>query len=619
MIGGINLDRLQSLRVLYVEDDVETREELVLMLESWVGELHVASNGREGLELYKKNAPEIVITDIQMPNMNGLLMSTEIKALNPEQCIIVLSAYNDVEYLFKALELGIQHYITKPIIVERLLTKLQQIAEQMTLEREARRNRKLLEQYKWLIDEKAIVCKMNQAGEITYINKQFCALSGFSEADLIGRPFHIACKSEADFNKILASLSGSDYATASGVGISREIDDAFSVAPCTERRKWTGIIRNLNKAGERYVVDASIVAIVNQDDEIEEYVALMVDVTELYEKYERLSLDLKNDLQAQLHLLNQYERALEIGTSLCVIDPQGKIVSANQNFSSSLHCRPEDLVGHSFSELVQDCPNFQERVFSKVYTQDYTSRVIKIRYKEELEKTFSTIIVGIRDLKGQLHSLLGLSQDITDSVRMTEDIMDTQKELLYVMGEVVENRSQETGMHVKRVAELSELIALKYGLSEQHAEMIKIASPMHDVGKVGIADEILHKQGQLSDAEFEIMKTHAVLGYNLLKNLDKPLIKLAANIAHQHHERYDGTGYPSGLQADEISIEGRIVSLVDVFDALSSQRAYKEPWKQEDIIDYIKEQRGRQFDPELVDIILDNMDEVLVIRNLYRD
>ena len=614
MIDNINYDRLQDMRVLYVEDDIETREELVLVLESWVGELYVAANGREGLALYKECYPEIVLTDIQMPDMNGLVMSAEIKALNPEQCIVVLSAYNDVEYLFRALELGIQHYITKPIIIERLLAKLHQIAEQMTLESETQRNRKLLEQYKLLVDEKAIVCKMNPAGAITYVNKHFCILSGFSEDELIGHPFSIACASETLFNQIKASLSAPDNGTTA---------DCMPVAAkadvIAEKRKWSGIIKNTNKSGERYVVDASIVAIVDEAEAIEEYVALMVDVTELYEKHERLSLNLKNDLQARAHLLDQYERALEIGTSLCVIDPDGTIVSANQNFSSSLNCRPEDLLGYSFSELVQDFPNFQSRVFSAVCSKGHTSRVIKIRYKDQQEKTFSTIIVAIRDINGEVHSLLGLSQDITDSVRLNEEIMDTQKELLYVMGEVVENRSQETGMHVKRVAELSEWIALKYGLSEKHSEMIKIASPMHDVGKVGIADEILHKQGRLTEAEFEIMKTHAVLGYNLLKNLDKPLIKLAANIAHQHHERYDGTGYPLGLRADEISIEGRIVSLVDVFDALSSERAYKKPWKHEDIVDYIKQQRGKQFDPDLVDIILENMDDVLAIRNLYQD
>lgn len=592
---GIDIqpERLKTLRVLYVEDDAETREELELVLKSWFPALFVAKDGQEGLKLYKESCPDIVITDIQMPNMNGLGLSEAIKAINPDQCIIFLSAYNDVDYLFKALELGIQHYITKPVNINKLLSKLSQIAEQMTLEIETQRYRKLLEQYKLLVDEKAIVCKFNLTGHITYINQQFSSLSGYEKTELIGHSGILVCESESHFAHILARVSTG--------------------------QKWTGILKNKTKSGDHFVVDASIVAILNEKNETEEYVALMVDITELYDRHERLALNLKNDLIIQTHLLNEYEQALELGTSLCVINPEGRIVSANRNFCTSLECNPEDLIGQSFASLIPDYKNFQERVFDKVHRQGYDSRVLKFRYNNQSEKTLSTIIVAIHDIDGQVHSMLGLSQDITESVRLTEEIMDTQKELLYVMGEVVENRSQETGKHVKRVAELSMLLALKSGLTDEHAEMIKMASPMHDVGKVGISDKILHKPGKLTEDEFEVMKTHAALGYNLLKKMDKPLIKMAANIAHQHHERFDGTGYPRGLKADQISIEGRIVALVDVFDALSSQRAYKKPWSPEAVIEYINNQRGKQFDPELVDIMLKNIEEVSFIRNLYQD
>ncbi|MGR9054152.1 MAG: HD domain-containing phosphohydrolase [Gammaproteobacteria bacterium] len=603
---------LNVLRILYVEDHPETREALQSLLQPLVAELYLATDGEEGLALYKRDRPDIVVTDIQMPNMDGLTMSAEIKKLNPEQVIVVLSAYNDVDYLFKAIELGIQHYIGKPVGNERLLVKLGEIAERMNLEKAARRYRKLLEQYKLLVDEKAIVCKIDRTGTISYTNKRFLALSGYDQGEVIGRPFYTVCGGKALFREIMASLSTSaDEAD--------NIDPTASAEAMTATSRWTGIINGTDKQGRRYVVDTSILAVVDEQEEIAEYVALMVDITAMYQRYERLALDFKNDLEIRTRLLAQYEKALDIGTSLCVVDPEGRIVSANRNFCHGLNCVPEALEGHQFADLVQDCTNFREKFLIKAFEQDFTSGVVKIRYRDEVEKVFSMIIVVIRGMNGRPHSFLSLSQDITDSVRLDEEIMDTQKELLYVMGEVVENRSHETGKHVKRVAELSEFIALKYGLSKQHAEMIKIASPMHDVGKVGISDDILHKNGKLSEEEFEIMKTHAVLGYNLLKHLDKPLLKMAANIAHEHHERYDGNGYPNGLCANEISIEGRIVSLVDVFDALSSERAYKKPWKHEDIIDYITLQRGTQFDPDLVDILLDNIDRVIAIRDMFRD
>jgi YesN/AraC family two-component response regulator len=142
-----NSNILSNLRVLYAEDDTETREELQSILELYVAELYIAKNGREGLDLYKKYFPDIVITDIQMPEMNGLSMAADIRVLNSQQPIIILSAYNDVEYLFRALELGIQHYITKPISIERLLNKLAELTERMQLLKQVEENRRLLEQY----------------------------------------------------------------------------------------------------------------------------------------------------------------------------------------------------------------------------------------------------------------------------------------------------------------------------------------------------------------------------------------------------------------------------------------------------------------------------------------
>lgn len=363
----------------------------------------------------------------------------------------------------------------------------------------------------------------------------------------------------------------------------------------------------------------TVVAIVDAHNKIEEFVALMLDVTEVYEKFERLSLNLQQDLASQQHYHNEYERAIELGTSLCVLDTSGKIISANDNFSATLNCQTEEIIGQSFSDMVLDCNDFQQRVLGKVQDQGFSSRVIRLGVKPGCERTLSTVIVGIHDQQGDLHSLMSLSQDISDSVKLNDDIIETQKELIYVMGEVVENRSQETGLHIKRVAQMSELLAEKYGLSSEHAQMIKIASPMHDIGKVGIPDEILHKPGKLTAEEFEAMQEHADLGYKMLNKLDRPLINMAATIAHQHHEHYNGKGYPLGLAGEKIAIEARIVGLIDVFDALGSERSYKKAWTDEQIIEYLLANKGVQFDPELVDLFLENIEQILGIRNQLCD
>ncbi|WP_245856090.1 HD domain-containing phosphohydrolase [Paenibacillus rigui] len=206
-----------------------------------------------------------------------------------------------------------------------------------------------------------------------------------------------------------------------------------------------------------------------------------------------------------------------------------------------------------------------------------------------------------------------------ESSLLTHEIEETQKEIIFTMGEIGESRSKETGNHVKRVAEFSYTLALGLGLSEEEAELLKIASPMHDIGKVAIPDEVLKKPGKLTDEEFTIMKTHSQVGYELLNKSNRKILKAAAIVAHQHHEKWNGLGYPQGLRGEEIHIFGRITAIADVFDALGSKRVYKAAWELDRIIDLIKEERGRHFDPQVVDVFFKLLPELLKIRDAYSD
>jgi putative nucleotidyltransferase with HDIG domain len=199
---------------------------------------------------------------------------------------------------------------------------------------------------------------------------------------------------------------------------------------------------------------------------------------------------------------------------------------------------------------------------------------------------------------------------------LNEEIESTLKETMLAIGKIEEIRSSSTSQHTKRVAALSTIIAKEYGLSDEQVKLIEIASPLHDIGKVGIADAILNKPSELTQDEYNIIKSHSLFGYNILKNSKRELLKTAALIAFEHHEKYDGTGYPQGLKGEEISIYARIVAIVDVFDVLLSKRAYKEPWSTEDVIVFLKEQRGKHFEPKLVDIFLENIDKFI---RLHRD
>ena len=200
---------------------------------------------------------------------------------------------------------------------------------------------------------------------------------------------------------------------------------------------------------------------------------------------------------------------------------------------------------------------------------------------------------------------------------MSKEIEQTLQETLFTMGVIEEHRSKETNNHTLRVTQYSQLLGSKHGLSDREVELLAMAAPLHDIGKLGIPDSILLKPGKLSEQEYEVMKNHCQIGHSMLSHSKRDVLQAAAIIAHQHHEKWDGSGYPQGLAGENIHIYGRIVTLVDVFDALATKRIYKEKWALPEIIAYVEKERGRQFDPTLVDLLLENMDAFLAIKHRY--
>ncbi|MDF1876330.1 HD domain-containing protein [Sulfurimonas sp. SAG-AH-194-L11] len=215
------------------------------------------------------------------------------------------------------------------------------------------------------------------------------------------------------------------------------------------------------------------------------------------------------------------------------------------------------------------------------------------------------------------HMMKLVDEEVSLNNKLNKEIIDTQREIIATMGAIGETRSKETGAHVLRVAEYSHRLALLSGLNLEEADELKMASPMHDIGKVGIEDAILNKPSKLTDDEFLKMKEHAVIGYNMLKGSNQKLLNTAAIIAHAHHEKWDGSGYPKGLKKNEIHIYGRITAITDVFDALGHDRVYKKAWKLEEIIDYLLKERGKHFDPMLIDLFINNIDQFTSIQKKF--
>ncbi len=201
----------------------------------------------------------------------------------------------------------------------------------------------------------------------------------------------------------------------------------------------------------------------------------------------------------------------------------------------------------------------------------------------------------------------------------TRELNDTRLKIIQRLGRAAEYRDNETGFHVIRMSHYTRLIAREYGGNPSWVEMLYNAAPMHDVGKIGVPDNILLKPGKLDAEEWELMKKHAEFGMEIIGEEESPLLKMSGIIALSHHEKWDGSGYPNGLAGEDIPLEGRIVAIADVFDALTSERPYKKAWSVDDAVNFIKENSGSHFDPDLVPLFLKALPEILQIKANYVD
>ncbi len=206
-----------------------------------------------------------------------------------------------------------------------------------------------------------------------------------------------------------------------------------------------------------------------------------------------------------------------------------------------------------------------------------------------------------------------------DNILLNQEITDTQAELILRLGDVVESRSNEAGNHVRRMAQVCHMLAQASGMPEDETAVLMHAAPMHDVGKIATPDAVLLKPGRLTPDEWEVMKQHPTVGLQILDGSQRPILKAAAVIAHQHHEKWDGSGYPQGLKGEQIHPYARIVAVADVFDALTHERCYKEAWPIGQVRDYLREVAGKHLDPHYVELLIQNIDKADEVNRLWPD
>ena len=378
---------------------------------------------------------------------------------------------------------------------------------------------------------------------------------------------------------------------------------------------------NGHNLGALCVTDTKARSFSPEEKELLQDLATMI-VDEM--EFRRVARDLREReavLAQTMQFNNQLAVAVNSLSSGVVItdphQPDSPIIFANPGFYNTTLYSQEEVIGYNcrFLQGSDTDPQTVDEIRAAIASCEPFEKVILNHRKDGTPFMNELIINPVFDENGELTNFVGLQNDVTERenskrlleervLQRTEELRESQIEILTRLARAAEFRDDDTGQHTQRVARTSALLARSLGLSEKQIEIIQQAAPLHDVGKISIPDSILLKPGKLTDEEFAIMKSHAAAGAALLSDGHSDVVRMAEHIAGSHHERWDGSGYPRQLAGTAIPLEGRILTVADVFDALTHERPYKKAWPVEEAVQEIKRQSGRQFDPEIVEAFL---------------
>ncbi|MEY4505191.1 MAG: hypothetical protein RL154_1488 [Pseudomonadota bacterium] len=476
-----NLVSNRNISILTVDDSLLVRRALQMLIAPRNYKFLGAKNAKEGFESASKNRPDIIILDLELPDSHGFDFIKRLRSNRGFQKtkIIVLSSSTDPSIVSAAYKMGCVDFLSKPFVSEEVIHKIDSWANIIRESEKNALNKTLLRQYRDAIDSSVIVSKSDINGRITYVNDAFCDISGYTNEELLGNQHNIIRHPEMS-KTIFEELW---HTIKSG-------------------KKWGGIIKNLAKDGSSYWVKTTIFPFTNSSGEVTEFLAIRDDISITMEIKESLQKKLNStaeDLSEIFSLAQDYELAINESTILSRTDLNGNIIYANKAFYELTGFSPVEVIGKT--HVIVHGNETQDEQIKSVWDAISSGKtykgMFKNRTKDGKNLWLDTTIVPIKNSDGTPREYLAIRHDVSALIELQNEFEETQREILYRLGEIGETRNKETGHHVKRVAEYSRLLGELCGLPELEIELLYMASPMHDIGKVAIPDNVLLKPGKL--------------------------------------------------------------------------------------------------------------------------
>ncbi len=393
----------QDLELLYVEDDQSVREVAITLFKIFFKKIIIAVDGKDGFEKFQNNHIDLIITDINMPNLNGIEMISKIREIDADIPILIISANDESYYFMDSIKLGVDGYLLKPINSKQFLSLIYKIGKKIKLSQELQENLFLYKQYQKAIDYSSIVSKTDLDGNITYVNEAFCRISGYAKEELLGQSHNI----------VRGSMNPSVF---------KELWHKIN-----KKKIWHGEVQNKKKDGSFYWVDATIIPILDENNNIKEYVSFRHDITELMNY--KISLEQKvtqktSEIIKQMKLLKEYKKAIEASTILSTTDVYGKITSVNDEFCKISHYTQEELIGKNHNIVRHpDMPKaFYKELWETLLKQQIWKGILKNRAKDGSSYWVYATIVPILDDKNHIIEFLGMRHDISELITYRQEL-----------------------------------------------------------------------------------------------------------------------------------------------------------------------------------------------------